>query len=596
MPNNKFSKRIASLSIDKKLLAVAILAVVVFMIVFESIQFVYMKDYVLSQQQYTMEKTHSLSSDVIEKIITSHVEAMDYLCTNRTISEFVELDIDFGDDFDKNQDFYSEYSKFSAIILDTENNYGELDTISIYTMSDYMYSGTTRKRFSKDLLCDTKWYKYMTSNKRESLWCDDSYLSPYECGQEEMIHYIKFINSKASYNKHIGVVRLSFDKDRLLKTLTSRDENNMSFLKNDRGEILVCTDDDLSIAFANEISDEVDHYENVCYTHEYDGREYMAISNTIDYTDWIFVNTVNTDEILSSYLIRTAVLIAIMLFVFCLVVFFMVLSWRAVTRRLTAFIDAINTTSLDNLKEVAIEESDDDIGLCIQSYNEMIKRTQALSLEKAQTRKKIQKIEMDYLYEQINPHFLFNTLSIINALAIEHKNYDIVDSLEQISKYYRLSLKNSEFMITLRDEIEHLKLYVAISNKRFRKHIEFEYDVPEELMDTKILKMLIQPIVENSVLHGFNDTDGEEQNNIFLVAYTRGDYVYIEVMDNGVGIDEEKLKVLLDPEHNDRIGLANTEKRIKLYYGNNCGIKIDSKKGEYTRVVYTLLDKPQEEI
>ena len=285
-----------------------------------------------------------------------------------------------------------------------------------------------------------------------------------------------------------------------------------------------------------------------------------------------------------------------MLAIFALVVFLMVLSWRAVTRRLTAFIDAINSTSLDNLKEVDANSADDDLGLCIKSYNSMIKRTQLLLAEKAEARKKIQKIEMDFLYEQINPHFLFNTLSIINALAIEHNNYDIVDSLEQISRYYRIHLKNTELQISLRDEIEHLKLYVAISNKRFRKHIKFEYDVPEELMEFKVLKMLMQPAVENSILHGFANENDDGQHSIYLVAYQRGKYVYIELMDNGCGIPKEKLADLLDPDKNDRIGLANTEKRIKLYYGENCGIKIDSVEGEYTRVLYTLLDNPNDEI
>ncbi len=596
MLNNKFSKRIASLSIDKKLLAVAILAVCLFMIVFESVQFLYMKEYVLSQRQYSMEKTHALSSDVIEKIILSHVEAMDLLCTNSVVGNFVELDMDFGSDFDKNSEFYLAYLSFSNVITDAENSYGELDSISTYNMKGYMYNGTVRRPFANAEMQDTKWYRYMTENKLERLWCDDSYLSPQEISGEDMLHYIRFIHSPSNYNRYIGVVRLSLNKDRLVSTITSRDENNISFLKNSRGEIVVPSAEGISIAFANEITDNVKHYDNVCYNYEYNSESYLAISNSIGYTDWSYVNAVNTDEILFSYLLRTAIIIGIMLLIFALVVFLMVLSWRAVTRRLTAFIDAINSTSLDNLKEVDIKYADDDIGLCIKSYNEMIKRNKELSLEKAENRKKMQKIEMDFLYEQINPHFLFNTLSIINALAIEHKNYDIVDSLEQISRYYRIHLKNTSLKISLKDEIEHLKLYVAISNKRFRKHIEFVYDVPEELMDFKVLKMLMQPAIENSILHGFAKTNDDEQNSIYLVAYKRGENVYIELMDNGSGIPSDKLTTLLDPDKNDRIGLANTEKRIKLYYGENCGIKIDSKEGEYTRVLYTLLDSPQDEI
>ena len=195
MPNNKFLKRISSLSIDKKLLAVAILAVSIFMVVFESVQFVYMKDYVLSQREYSMEKTHSLSSDVMEKIIASHVEAMDYLCTNDAIEDFVKLDMDFGSDVDQNHEFYMAYGQFRNVIESTESNYGELDNISTYTMHGYMYNGTTRKAFSNEKLFNTKWYKYMTDNNVDMLWCDDSYLSSHEKSGEGMIHYIRYIHS-----------------------------------------------------------------------------------------------------------------------------------------------------------------------------------------------------------------------------------------------------------------------------------------------------------------------------------------------------------------------------------------------------------------
>ena len=597
MVNKNFFKKIFSLSIDKKLLAVSILSVFTFMIIFETVQFVYMKGFFFSQKDSYMKKTHFLSTDIINTVISGHAEAMEYLSTNPYIIDFASSKVDFGYEEDDNIYFLNKYVPFSNIMTDATDIYGEVDAICVYTKAGYIYTNNTRYEFSLEDMFKSKWFEYLKKNGEEMLWCDDLYLSEKEQLDKNMIHCIRLIYSTNNYSECVGAVRLSFYKHRLKEIIGSNENGNVTFLKNDRGELLVSNEENFDTDFLSEISGVITKKENAGFKYEHNGEKYIIISAPIEYTDWVFVNVADASSFFGTYFITTAIIIAIMLIVFMLVVFLMTLYWKKVTKRFTTFVSTINSTSIDNLKLVDVELIDDDISRCITSYNNMINRFSLIIDERTEERKHLQRLEMNFLYEQLNPHFLFNTLSIINDLAFEENSNNILNCIDMISKYYRISLENTELVIPLRDELEHLKLYVEISNIRFRKRIIFDYDVPEELMDIKILKTILQPVVENSVIRAFkNKNSSGEPNKIFLMAYRKGKYVYIEVMDNGVGIAKEKLETILDPNKKGGIGLANTEKRIKLYYGDECGIKISSVEDEFTEVLFTLTDTTPEDV
>ncbi len=155
-----------------------------------------------------------------------------------------------------------------------------------------------------------------------------------------------------------------------------------------------------------------------------------------------------------------------------------------------------------------------------------------------------------------------------------------------LAKFYRLSLSKGEEVISLRDELEHIKAYVEIQNIRFDDSIQLEIDVPEELLELNLIKLVLQPIVENSILHGILEKENGT-GRIQVKAECQGEELELSVTDDGPGIEEEVLKNILNSDKRSRnsgYGIKNVNERIKLYYGSEYGLEYRSVYGEGTTV------------
>ena len=183
---------------------------------------------------------------------------------------------------------------------------------------------------------------------------------------------------------------------------------------------------------------------------------------------------------------------------------------------------------------------------------------------------------------------------------IEEK-YNISDAVTALGHMMRYSMNWTRQYVMLQDEINYIKNYIAIENIRYEDKLELVIDIDEEVSKQKVMKMLLQPLIENSVNHGLRSK--RKDGVIKVTAYNRGDVLYIEVWDNGVGMEESKLEKVRQsicnviesgpPSNNEILGLQgialkNIHERIKLFYGNEFGIEIFSKFGEYTKVLIRL--------
>jgi two-component system sensor histidine kinase YesM len=253
--------------------------------------------------------------------------------------------------------------------------------------------------------------------------------------------------------------------------------------------------------------------------------------------------------------------------------------------------------------------SNDEIGELAHHFRKMLRKINELIQEAANKRAATKEAELRALQTQIDSHFIYNTLENIKMLAEIEEKYVISDSITSLGAMMRYNMKwNSEY-VTLRDEIDHIKNYLALMNMRFDNMIKLELNVDEKLLEHDLLKMSLQPIVENSIKYGLRDIDDEKQGVITINASVEGRSIKIEVMDNGVGIEMDKLLLLnekitkmtkINNRNNYRdmnginnkastgIGLKNVNERIKLFYGNEHGIEVDSQVNLYTKVIMTL--------
>lgn len=231
----------------------------------------------------------------------------------------------------------------------------------------------------------------------------------------------------------------------------------------------------------------------------------------------------------------------------------------------------------------------DEIGQLGKSFNTMIYEIRKLINMVYSEQKSKREAELKTLQAQIKPHFLYNTLDTIQWMAQGHGANDIVEIVGALTNLFRIGLSKGKEMISVKEEFDHVKSYLIIMKARYEDKLEYEIDIEERILDLKVLKLILQPLVENAIYHGIKEKRGPGRINI--KGMIRDNKLYFSVSDNGAGISPEKLKeleILLSGsksgEANTGYGTFNVSERIRLSFGTDYGIRFDSSLGKGTTV------------
>lgn len=244
----------------------------------------------------------------------------------------------------------------------------------------------------------------------------------------------------------------------------------------------------------------------------------------------------------------------------------------------------------------------DELGQVVFSFNAMVKTIKQLIAEKYEEAIARQDAEFRYLQSQMNPHFMFNTLQTINGMAIVNEVPEISAASNNLARMLRYNIDMKQRTVTIREELDNAVCYLQIQKIRFREYLDYELSLDEDIYDSTIVKLILQPILENAIVHGIEPKG--DNGRIRLTGSRNGDAVRLQVIDNGIGMDEEQLARLMrgireesepgdvpaddgSKRHN-RVGLRNIHKRIQIIYGPRYGITVESSPGEWTRVIIDL--------
>ncbi|MCX7951967.1 MAG: histidine kinase [Clostridiales bacterium] len=233
----------------------------------------------------------------------------------------------------------------------------------------------------------------------------------------------------------------------------------------------------------------------------------------------------------------------------------------------------------------------------LKNQAEVEKKLKEQELQNLKINSLLKEAELKYLQSQINPHFLFNTLNAAAQLSMIEGADKASEFIENIAQLFRYNLKNIDDLVPLRDEIEHVKNYMQILKMRFGNRIDFYFDIDELALDTKIPRITLQPIVENAYIHGLQSLERRGEINLNVKAEL--DYVLIDIIDNGMGMDEECINSILCSQEGEQIakkhvtgiGMKNVLERLELLF--NIGerkelINIESKIGEGTKITLKI--------
>lgn len=367
-------------------------------------------------------------------------------------------------------------------------------------------------------------------------------------------------------------------------------DNGYLYILDDSGNIIYHPEQKL-------MSLELISEENILHEDTQSEDQSMVLAQTIEGTNWKLTASVTSDDVAkysTAFISRvTWVVIALTAGVLLVALW---LSMRIV-QPLTDIQVSMQRIerNLDDNRMSLPEEGFAEYASLAHSYNVMLHRIRGLMQETVDRQEQLRRMEIGALQEQINPHFLYNTLDSIVRVMETGRTPEAIEMVQALAKLFRLSINNGDYFLTVEQEMDYARNYLTIQQVRYKKRFKYELYMDESIKDLPCPKIILQPLIENSLKHGMSDMPG---CTLIVRARQEGYNIVLSVEDDGLGIPPEKLKKLQEMLRDDSnimvkksrygIGLRNTNRRIKLLYGSDYGLTIESEVEERTCVTITF--------
>lgn len=316
------------------------------------------------------------------------------------------------------------------------------------------------------------------------------------------------------------------------------------------------------------------------YYYDLMGERRIITINTVNYTNWKIVGISYLDEIVADRKSLSTLVIFISIFSLLFVIaasLFVSAKISEPIKNLERQMKKVESGNFDIDIDIDVQ-GDDEVKRLSRAFNMMVKRIRSLMEQIISEQEAKRKSELKALQAQINPHFLYNTLDSIVWMN-ENKDYvGVTTMVVALSQFFRISISRGRELITVSDEIEHIKSYLIIQKIRYKNKFKFSIEAQPEALGYKTLKLILQPIVENAIYHGVEQL--YDEGIIKINVSIDGETILFQVTDNGYGIKPDILKDILNKKANEKdsggVGLKNVNERIKLFFGEQYGIEIDS--------------------
>ncbi|QNU67159.1 sensor histidine kinase [Ruminiclostridium herbifermentans] len=472
--------------------------------------------------------------------------------------------------------------------------YDYMSNIEIYVDNPTISSGGTYQHIDEEVE-NSLWYNKLYSSKGSVLL--NSYLGYTKSLPTKRIQYLSVFNKLDYYptlnNERRKILKIDINMQKL-NNIFKREKTFLNLYLLDPENNIICSTSSL-YDFEKEDSLKTFDIQSI-------GKDNIiletALSNSSYMKGWRLIG-VSTAERIQKSLIET--LKFVLLIAFISVIISSILSLimaNSYNYRLKKLSKHMSRFTDGKFELIEINEGQDEIGGVIRSFNLMASKINLLinDVYKLQLQKKdleLERIraEINFLQSQMDPHFLFNTLNAILVVSTKNGYTDIIDILKYLSKTLRRLLSWKDDLVTIREEISFTEMYLKIEKFRFGDKIEYYIDIDDSLLEVKIPKMSLQPLVENACKHGIQAIT--EVGIVRINAELIDDTLKICVEDNGTGMDNERLKELItnvtsEEELSSNIGLRNVYRRLRLYYGDNISFNIVSEKERGTKVSFTI--------
>lgn len=506
--------------------------------------------------------------------------------------------ISFSEEYDDMNELYKTIESTRAL----QNLY----QIRLFISDSFTHSRSNYITYPLSSVSDTDWYHQLVEQYQTQALLPPSIFQPPLSEPQEVLSVVTLIRSRKDITRILGVVSVDVLKSDLIDILQRNNyaEQSAAYLVDENLNIVCGANSTFPVSEADlaaqlqQMRDTFGASSGVSTA----GNAVYGLSAPI-FDGWRIFTVASMGNLLSPVLdlrdqmILLTVIISII--AFCLSYLYA----RYSTRRIKTLAEQVRRVENGDLSVSCIVDSEDEIGELQNSFNFMVRRISLLVDERYNLGKNLKDMELRALQAQINPHFLYNTLDMIAWKAMASGNQETVDIVVKLARFYRLSLSNGSDFLPLSDEVEHVRLFVELTNLCRSRNVQLITEVAPNIADYPIMKLILQPIVENSLFHGLYELS-DRVGVIRLTAEQIGSYVQIQIADNGVGIEKSKLAELLAKKERPVVntkrggyGIGNILERLRIYYDDRFTFQIESAILTGTtvtiRIPYSRNDSPQ---
>ena len=534
------------------------------------------------------EYTHTIIQQMNQNI-DSYIDYMENIAYLISSSEDVQ-DYLFDDEID-NEGRYRILNQFETI-LDSRS---DIRNVGIISKNGRMLINDGKKSVNSDLDLNTQEWYTQALDSPEGPMLTSSHVQHIISGERPwVITLSRGIRDREGSGEKEGVffIDLNYSAISELCDQSTVGTKGYAFILDARGNIVYHPQQQ---QLYNELQTEnisliMDTEDDTVLTGTGSNGKLYSISRS-DKTGWTVVDCTNVRELLSksrqaqSIYVLTAVILVIVALLFS----------RFMARSITLPIQKLRD-SMEKVQEGdfsvsdVVVDSDNEIGSLTKSFDVMTHRIQELMEQNVHEQEEKRKSELKALQSQINPHFLYNTLDSIIWMAEGKKYEEVVLMTASLARLLRQSISNEDEVVPIANEVEYAKGYLTIQKMRYKDKLEFQIDVDPSILHIPLIKLVLQPIIENAIYHGLKYK--ESKGLLIIKGFMKDGNAVLQVIDDGVGMSEDTLAHIYDRHkvnyHSNGVGVYNVQKRLKLYYGEDYGITYESAEGKGTAATITI--------
>lgn len=561
-------KRFNDLSIKTKLLVSCIAVILICILVFSITVFFSSQRYIQKETQYTVQQTVSLAEEITANYMNDIENMLFAIQSNKNIRSILTNGL---------------HSNANSMQL-LENTLLSVDIYNRKTTAIRLYLPDLPDQYASqgsDIVLDKRWAEnetwYKNTVNAGGLTCWTVFHATKSSG------FITASRQLIDTNTHLPIGVLRIDISILQFTSILNDiqlgETGSVFLVSQNHIVNVSNKKNLDVlvndsTFMKLLKNDIIDTDLI----KINGVRYLISYKNLNNSQLKVVGSVRYSELNQSINSLAAGIFLISLLSLLVIILMLAIVSKAITDPIYRLANTMdNYTGGENI-ELTIP-SNNEIGVLYRSFNRMINTIHNLILDVNTLYEKQKISELKALQAQINPHFLYNTLDSINWMAKKYKANDISLLATSLGNFFRRSLNHGRDFTTIKNELEQIKSYVYIQKVRFKDTFDLYISVDDDILTYSIVKLTLQPLVENCIIHGFEDID--YKGIIEITGYRKENKIILQVIDNGCGTDTEKLNKQVQREFNpqepiEKYGLHNVNQRIKLYFNQTCGLYFET--------------------